>query len=122
MTGILRRMWWRRRRRLFRTLICAERGPLPPTPNRDDVEPCGGCILPSFNLSAAGESAAPGTSSEMTMSARGGKEVGTHKYEQPLLSFAGSNLPNHLRHVNAERAEAMEDLLAPSLTEGRGLG
>ena len=48
----------------------------------------------------------------MTMSSRGGRGGDAHESERSLLSFAGSNMSCHLRHVNTKRAEDMEGLLA----------
>ena len=39
---------------------------------------------------------------------RGG---GAHKSDQPLLSFSGSKLSCHLRHIDSKMVEAMEGLL-----------
>ena len=56
------------------------------------------------------------------MSAGGGRVGNTYESDQSLLSFSGSKFSHHLRHINAERVEAMEGLLALLLTEGRDLG
>ena len=47
-----------------------------------------------------------------TKSSRGGRGGGAQKYEQYLLSFAGSEISSHLRHVDADRAEVVEGLVA----------
>ena len=47
-----------------------------------------------------------------TTSAGGGGGRDAQKSEQSLLSFTGSKLSRHLRHIYAKRAEAMEGLLA----------
>ena len=49
----------------------------------------------------------------------GGADRGrdAHEYEQSLLSFTGSDISCHLRHIDAKRAEAMEGLLALLLAE-----
>ena len=88
----------------------------------DDDTPCRGCILTTHNSYSAGLEAAPGTSSAKTTSAGGGGGGYTHKYDQSLLPFAGSDMSCRLRHVDAERVEAIEGLLAIHLDEGRGLG
>ena len=100
------------RRRLFRDIICAVTGPGTPPPNRDDAAPCGGFLIPSRDPSAAGVSAALGTSAAPTTSFGRGGGGDAHKSERFLLSFAGSELSCHLRHVDAKRAEAMEGLIA----------
>ena len=41
-----RRRIRRRRRGVFRDLLCAARGSGPPPPTRDEMEPCGGFLLP----------------------------------------------------------------------------
>ena len=45
-------------------------------------------------------------------SAGGGGGRDAQKSEQSLLSFTGSKLSRHLRHIYAKRAEAIEGLLA----------
>ena len=47
-----------------------------------------------------------------TMSAGGGRGGDAHESERSLLSFSGSNLSHHLRHIDTKRAEATEGLLA----------
>ena len=112
----------RRRRVLFRKLICKTRGLIPPTPTRDDAAQCGVCFLPAHDPSTDGAVSAPGTSSETKMSAGGGSGGNAHESEKLLISFSGSKLYRHLHHVDANRAEAMEGLFVLLLAEWKGLG
>ena len=84
----------RRWRGLFRALICAARVPGTPLPTRDNTAPCRECILHVQNPSDAG--------TELAMVKRIGGG-GVHKSDQSLLSFAGSELSHHLRHVDVNR-------------------
>ena len=74
--------------------------------------PCGGFLFPTYNPSTAGVAAVTETSLETTKISRGGGGGDSHDYEQYLLSFAGSELSCNLHHVRANRAEAMEGLIA----------
>ena len=108
-TGGLRRG---RRRRLFRALLCKERGPGPPPMTKDDTAMCGGCLLPARDPSTSGAAAAPRKSSATTTSAGGGEGGYFHEYDQSLLSFVGSEISCHLRKIYFKRAEAVELLIA----------
>ena len=92
--------------------LCAARGPGTPPPTRGNAAPCGECLLPDYNPSVAGTSEAPGTSAAKTTSAGGGGERDAQKSEHYLLSFTGSKLSRHLRHIYFKREEAMEGMLA----------
>ena len=46
------------------------------------------------------------------MSSGGGGGGDDHKFEQSILYFAGSDLSCHLCHVNDNRVEVMEGLIA----------
>ena len=66
----------------------------------------GGCIFPASNLSSSGASLV------MMTSTKGGGQGDTYKTYWPLLSFSGSDMSCHLCHVNSNRLEAMEVLIA----------
>ena len=83
-----------------------------PPPTRENAAPCGECLLPARDPSAAGAAESPGMSSTMKKSAGGGGVGDSHKSEISLLSFPGSKLSCHLCHVDAERVKAIEGLLA----------
>ena len=93
----------RRRRVLFRALICADWGPGPPLTTRDAAVLCGVCLLTARDPSSSGAEAAT--------SARGGGGVDAYKSERSLLSFAGYELSHNLHHVDVEMAEDMEGLI-----------
>ena len=100
---------FRRRRVLFRALICAVKGP--GLSINYNAAPCGGFLLPTCTPSFAKVSEAPGTSSATTTSSGGGGGGDAHKSNRSLPSFFGSDMSRHLRQVNDERAEVMEGLL-----------
>ena len=92
-------------------LLCAARGPGPPPKTKDNMAPCGGCLLPARDPYSAGAEAVPGKSSATTMSAGGGGGEDAHESERSLLSFSRSELSRHLSHVDPERTEEFEGLL-----------
>ena len=96
------------RRGIFRYLLFMARGPDMPTLARDNTVTFGLCT--PHNISSAGEAVAPVTLS--STSSRGGRGGDAHKSKQFLLYFAGSELSCHLHHINVDREEVMEGLIA----------
>ena len=78
----------RRRKGIFRALLCASRGLGPPPPTRDDIALCRGYIITTHNLSATGAAAAPETSLATSTISGGGRGGDFHKSE--LSSYPSS--------------------------------
>ena len=74
----------RRRRGVFRALLCTERGPVLPPPTRYDAAPCRGYLLPARYCYVTGATEAPGKSLDTTKRSRGCGGGDAHKPDKYL--------------------------------------